>query len=181
VLCSLWGTDWIIKYYLDELRLQRVKVANKRPVRNASSSFPLVPRWNIGPSQIFASGLHFCHSFRLLTRHFALVVLLRLLFQVTLGLPFLRFPCGFQSSPCLVMLFWPFLKVFPIHFHFLILISLLLGICCVVSHNSLLLIVFGHHIGTKCSTFKSLSTVSLITQRKAVSRSCSLVIVEGLK
>jgi hypothetical protein len=24
VWCSLWGTDWILKYYLDELRLQRV-------------------------------------------------------------------------------------------------------------------------------------------------------------
>jgi hypothetical protein len=23
VWCSIWGTDWIIKYYLDELRLQR--------------------------------------------------------------------------------------------------------------------------------------------------------------
>jgi hypothetical protein len=68
------------------------------------------------------------------------------LFQVTLGLPFLHFPCGFQSSPCLVMLFWSFLKVCPIHFHFLMLISLLIGICCVVSHNSLLLIVSGHHI-----------------------------------
>jgi hypothetical protein len=45
-----------------------------------------------------------------------------------------------------VMLFWSFLKVCPIHFHFLILISLLIGIFCVVSHNSLLLIVFGQHI-----------------------------------
>jgi hypothetical protein len=25
-LCSLWGTDWILKYYLDELRLHRVNV-----------------------------------------------------------------------------------------------------------------------------------------------------------
>jgi hypothetical protein len=25
VWCSLWGTDWILKYYLDELRLRRVK------------------------------------------------------------------------------------------------------------------------------------------------------------
>jgi hypothetical protein len=24
VWCSLWGTDWILKYYLDELRFQRV-------------------------------------------------------------------------------------------------------------------------------------------------------------
>jgi hypothetical protein len=68
------------------------------------------------------------------------------LFQLTLGLPFPCFPYGFQSSPCLFMLFWSFLKVCPIHFHFLILISLLIGICCVVSHNSLLLIVFGRHI-----------------------------------
>jgi hypothetical protein len=67
------------------------------------------------------------------------------LFQITLRLPFLRFPCGFQSSPCLVMLFWFFLKVCLIHLHFLILISLLTGICYVVSNNSLLLIVFGHH------------------------------------
>jgi hypothetical protein len=45
-----------------------------------------------------------------------------------------------------VMLFWYFCKVCSIHFYFLILISLLIGICCIVSHNSLLLIVFGHHI-----------------------------------
>jgi hypothetical protein len=25
VWCSLWGTDWILKYYLDELRFQRVE------------------------------------------------------------------------------------------------------------------------------------------------------------
>jgi hypothetical protein len=68
------------------------------------------------------------------------------LLQATLGLPFLRFLCGFQSTPCLVMLFWSFLKVCPIYFNFLILISLLIGICCVVSHNLLLLTVFGHHI-----------------------------------
>jgi hypothetical protein len=24
VLCSLWGTDWIIKYYLEELGFQKV-------------------------------------------------------------------------------------------------------------------------------------------------------------
>jgi hypothetical protein len=24
VWCSLWGTDWILKYYLDEIRLQKV-------------------------------------------------------------------------------------------------------------------------------------------------------------
>jgi hypothetical protein len=29
VLCFLCGTDWILKYYLDELRLQRVKSAPK--------------------------------------------------------------------------------------------------------------------------------------------------------
>jgi hypothetical protein len=26
VLCFVCGTDWIIKYYLDELRLQKVKM-----------------------------------------------------------------------------------------------------------------------------------------------------------
>jgi hypothetical protein len=26
VLCFICGTDWILKYYLDELRLQRVKI-----------------------------------------------------------------------------------------------------------------------------------------------------------
>jgi hypothetical protein len=28
VWCSLLGTDWILKYYLDELRLQRVDVVS---------------------------------------------------------------------------------------------------------------------------------------------------------
>jgi hypothetical protein len=27
VWCSLWGTDWILKYHLDELRLQRVNLS----------------------------------------------------------------------------------------------------------------------------------------------------------
>jgi hypothetical protein len=82
----------------------------------ASSSFPVVPKWDIGPSQILANGLHFLPFVSPLSKtHYALVVLLRLvLFQVTLGICFLRFPCGFQSSPCLGMLFWSFLKVCPI-------------------------------------------------------------------
>jgi hypothetical protein len=62
------------------------------------------------------------------------------LFQVILSLPFLLSPCGFQS------LFCSFLKVCPIHFHFLIFISLSIGICCVVSHSSLFVLVLGHHI-----------------------------------
>jgi hypothetical protein len=68
------------------------------------------------------------------------------LFQVILDLPFLLSPCGFQSSPCLVLLFWSFLKVCPISFHFLIFISLSICICYVVSHRSLFVMVFGHHI-----------------------------------
>jgi hypothetical protein len=36
VWCSLWGTDWILKYYLDELRLQRVDqwMCNVEKLRN---------------------------------------------------------------------------------------------------------------------------------------------------
>jgi hypothetical protein len=68
------------------------------------------------------------------------------LFQVILDLLFLLSPYRFQSSPCLVMLFWSILKVRPIHFHFLIFISLSIGICCVASHSSLFVMVFGHHI-----------------------------------
>jgi hypothetical protein len=32
VLCFLCGTDWILKYYLDEIRLQRVNVSGYRLV-----------------------------------------------------------------------------------------------------------------------------------------------------
>jgi hypothetical protein len=67
------------------------------------------------------------------------------LLQVILGLPFILSSCGSQSCPCLVMLFWSFLEVCPIHFHFLIYISLSTGICCVVSHSSLFVMVFGGH------------------------------------
>jgi hypothetical protein len=43
------------------------------------SPFPIVPRWNIGPSQIFASGLCFLSFVSPLSKtRFALVVLLRL-------------------------------------------------------------------------------------------------------
>jgi hypothetical protein len=34
VLCSLWGTDWILKYCLDELRFQRVNVLG--PLKRAN-------------------------------------------------------------------------------------------------------------------------------------------------
>jgi hypothetical protein len=34
VWCSLWGTDWIVKYYLDELWLQRIKTEGWQRMRN---------------------------------------------------------------------------------------------------------------------------------------------------
>jgi hypothetical protein len=44
VLCFLWGTDWILKYYLDKLRLQRdncdIPLINFRIFKNRSLSFP---------------------------------------------------------------------------------------------------------------------------------------------
>jgi hypothetical protein len=61
-----------------------------------------------------------------------------------------------------VMLFWFFLKVCPIHLHFLILIPLLIGICYVVSHNSLLLIVFGHHSLNRLRRHRLIKICSLL-------------------
>jgi hypothetical protein len=55
VWCSLWGTDWILKYYLDELRLQRVKRTawtlarrykkNKQTIFKASNDILILSVW----------------------------------------------------------------------------------------------------------------------------------------
>jgi hypothetical protein len=66
------------------------------------------------------------------------------------------------------MLFWSFLKVCPIHFHFLILISLLIGICCVVSHNSLLFIVVGQHVMNMLRRYRLTNVCSLLMLSCAV-------------
>jgi hypothetical protein len=42
VWCCLWGTDWILKYYLDELRLQRV---------NENFRTLCIRRWDEKPKQ----------------------------------------------------------------------------------------------------------------------------------
>ena len=60
------------------------------------------------------------------------------------GLPLFRFPWGFHSKVCFVMLLLAFLSVFPIHFHRLDLIVKLIGCYFVFLHSSLLLMVSGH-------------------------------------
>ena len=64
--------------------------------------------------------------------------------QVFFGLPLFRCPWGFHSRACLVMCVSFFLRVCPIHFHFLALIVWVVGCCLVLLHNSLLDILFGH-------------------------------------
>jgi hypothetical protein len=36
-LCSLWGTDWILKYYLDELPLQSVNISHNTKTSNSKT------------------------------------------------------------------------------------------------------------------------------------------------
>ena len=66
------------------------------------------------------------------------------LLQLFLGLPRFLFPCGFQKSACLVTLLCGFLSVWPIHFHFFLLIWTIILSSWVFAHKSSLLIVFGH-------------------------------------
>ena len=58
-----------------------------------------------------------------------------LLCQVCFGRPTLRFPCGFQSRACLVMLDAGFRCVWPIQPHLHFLISVSVGVCFVLSHS----------------------------------------------
>ena len=84
-----------------------------------------------------------------------------LLRQVCFGRPTLRFPCGFQSRVCLVMLDAGFRSVWSIqpHLRFLISVSII-GVCFVLSHSCsfettsghLMLKMFLRHVG-KCLQF----------------------------
>ena len=67
-----------------------------------------------------------------------------LLRQVCLGRPTFRFPCGFQSRACLVMLDAGFRRVWPIHPHFLFLMSISIGAWLVLSHSCSLETTSGH-------------------------------------
>ena len=72
-----------------------------------------------------------------------LLSLSRSLLQVFLGLPLFLDPWGFHESATLVMQSSGFLRVWPIHLHFLILMSSFTGVWCVLSHSSVLLITSG--------------------------------------
>ena len=65
----------------------------------------------------------------------AFISALVLLRQVCFGRPTLRFPCGFQSRACLVMLDAGFHSVWPFHPHLHFLISVSIGVCFVLSHS----------------------------------------------
>ena len=79
------------------------------------------------------------------------VVFLR---QVCLGRPTFRFPCGFQSRACLVMLDACSRSVWPIHPHLRFLISVSVGVCFILSRScsfettsgNLMLRVFLRHL-----------------------------------
>ena len=62
------------------------------------------------------------------------------------GLPLFLFPCGFQCRAAFGISPSSFLNVWPIHLHFLFLISKFISSCPVAFHRSLLEIIFGHHI-----------------------------------
>ena len=67
-----------------------------------------------------------------------------LLRQVCFGRPTFRFPCGFQSRACLVMLDAGFGSVWPIQPHLRFLISVSIGVCFVLSHSCLFETTSGH-------------------------------------
>ncbi|KAH3883461.1 hypothetical protein DPMN_007418 [Dreissena polymorpha] len=61
-----------------------------------------------------------------------------------LGRPTFLFPCGFQSSACLVTLSAGLRSVWSIHPHFLFLMSWLMGFWLVLLHRSVFEISSGH-------------------------------------
>jgi hypothetical protein len=66
------------------------------------------------------------------------------LLQVFLGRPLLLTPWGFQSNASFSMVPAGFLRVWPIHLHFLFLTWMSIGSCSVISHRELFDIVSGH-------------------------------------
>ena len=68
------------------------------------------------------------------------------LLQVCLGCPRSLLPCGFQSSATLDMLSFGFMRVWPIHHHFLRLICRSMGSSSVNFNSATLLMVFGQNI-----------------------------------
>ena len=90
-----------------------------------------------------------------------------LLRQVCFGRPTLRFPCGFQSRACLVMLDAGFRGAWPIQLHFRFLISVSIRVCFVLS-------------GTRAGQFVTVNSVcshctSLVAAAAAVSLLLSVV------
>ena len=66
------------------------------------------------------------------------------LLQVSMGLPRFLWPCGFHVRACLAVLVAGRLRVCPIHFRLLVLISSPIGTIRVFSHRSLLLTISNH-------------------------------------
>lgn len=81
--------------------------------------------------------------------------------QVSLGFPLFLFPCGVHWRAWQVMLDLPSLKVWPIHFHFLFLISCGIGIWLVLLQRSSFVILFGHHIWRMLGRWLPFLTLSL--------------------
>ena len=76
--------------------------------------------------------------------------------QVCAGLPVRLLPCGFQSIASLVMSPLGFLRLCPIHLHFLLSSSDLMGTWFVLCHRVWLLIVSGQNI------FKTINGILVI-------------------
>ena len=103
---------------------------------------PLNSLRNIGPQQ----GTQFCEVL-FSSAHVILMAFITasvLLCQVSFGFPTFRFPCGFQSRACMVRFEGDFQSVWPIHPHFLFLISISMGLWPVLSQRSLLEMTSGH-------------------------------------
>ena len=66
------------------------------------------------------------------------------------GLPLLLLPWGFHSMTIRVVLFGAFLRVWPIHFHFLRFIVVSTSSCPVRAHNSSFVMTFGQKIPIIC-------------------------------
>ena len=111
--------------------------------------------WFLGEHRAVTILLHRTRFWQVLPSSFHLIPIAfnsssTLLRHVCLGLPTFLFPWGFQLSDCLVVFVAGFRRVWPIHPHFLLFISVIICSCPVLSHSSSLGIIPDH---LNCSTF----------------------------
>ena len=139
---------------------------------------PLCPWWGIRASTITFHQTLFIAIFSASPHVFPMLSssLITVRRQDCFGLPCFLFPWGFHFMAILVVFFFSFLKVWPIHFHFLRFIVIASSSCPVLTHRSLFVMTFGQKIP---SIWRSLSLTNICTLESRVLVSCQVLDPSG--